>query len=235
MDMRCRNDFARAFLIAGVLALAGQGTAVAADAQLADAAERRQSDLVTTLLDQGVDVDAPQPDGATALHWAVSKGETPVSYAGTEAPGEWRAIPGVPDEEKRFALIDSLLAHGANIEATSSRSLPAWVPFEQRSRPGATPFYTAAAGGDAAVMRLLVAWGADPLARAMPETSQHRSWQSAATWGRSSPRSNTHSPSLKTIDSRRSSSRGSSATTSTPRTSRVIGRCITLPALDSTV
>ena len=365
MDMGCRNGLARAALVTSVLAIAGHGTAFAADAQLADAAERRQADVVATLLDQGLDADAPQPDGATALHWAahwndlakanqlmaaganvnvineygvtplflaatngsdemvdllieggadpnialpsgetplmasvrsgslpavnrllgggaapntaqvskgqtalmwavagedseiirallaagadltirstegssplmfaartgrvsvsrllldagndinasasdgstplliatvrghadlamflldegakpdgnledagytplhwaVSKGETPVSYAGTEAPGEWRAIPGVPDEEKRLALIDSLLMHGANIEARSSKPLPAWLPFEQRSRPGSTPFYTAAAGGDATVMRLLLAWGADPLAR----------------------------------------------------------------------
>ena len=42
----------------------------------------------------------------------------------------------------------------------------AYSTFENRSNPGGTPFYTAAQGGDAEVMRLLVAYGADPLARA---------------------------------------------------------------------
>ena len=133
---------------------------------------RGHADLAMFLLDEGAKPDGDlEHAGYTPLHWASSKGETPISYAGTEAPGEWRAIPGVPDEEKRLALITSLLIHGADIEARSTRPLPAWLPFEQRSRPGATPFYTAAAGGDAEVMRLLVAWGADPLARASDQST----------------------------------------------------------------
>ena len=39
--------------------------------RLADAAENRDSTLVTTLLEQGVEVNGRQVDGMTALHWAV--------------------------------------------------------------------------------------------------------------------------------------------------------------------
>src|SRR5262245_8596711 len=60
------------------LAACGWGTALlvaamgrAADAPLADAAEQQQPVAVRSLLDQKADVNAPQADGMTALHWAT--------------------------------------------------------------------------------------------------------------------------------------------------------------------
>src|SRR3979490_30040 len=48
------------------------GPAVAAErAALADAAEQRDKAGVRTLLQTGVDVNAAQVDGTTALHWAA--------------------------------------------------------------------------------------------------------------------------------------------------------------------
>src|SRR4051794_9798117 len=43
----------------------------AADAPLADAAERKNSAAVRALLEQRANVNAPQADGMTALHWAT--------------------------------------------------------------------------------------------------------------------------------------------------------------------
>ncbi len=103
--------------------------------------------------------------GYTPLQWASSMAETPVTYRGIEAPGEWRAIPGVPDPELRISLIKALIAAGANIEARITRPMMTVVAFEVRSRTGGTPFFTAASSGDARVMRLLLAYGADPVAR----------------------------------------------------------------------
>jgi ankyrin repeat protein len=45
--------------------------AAAASSELADAAMRRNTDAVRSLLQRKADVDAPQIDGTTALHWAV--------------------------------------------------------------------------------------------------------------------------------------------------------------------
>jgi ankyrin repeat protein len=45
--------------------------AFASNALLADAAERMDRARVKTLVRQGVDVNAPQPDGMTAIHWAA--------------------------------------------------------------------------------------------------------------------------------------------------------------------
>ncbi len=45
--------------------------AIAAGSELADAAMKQNRDVVRQLLRQKVDVNASQPDGTTALHWAV--------------------------------------------------------------------------------------------------------------------------------------------------------------------
>ena len=42
-----------------------------ADLPLVEAVKSRDANAVRTLLAEGVDVNAPQPDGATALHWAA--------------------------------------------------------------------------------------------------------------------------------------------------------------------
>ena len=56
-----------------VLGISLAAPAVAAErASLADAVERRDQAAIRTLLQQtGVDVNAPQVDGTTALHWAA--------------------------------------------------------------------------------------------------------------------------------------------------------------------
>ena len=54
-----------------VLALLRAASANAADAPLADAAERRDRAAVRALIDKGADVNLAQVDGMTALHWAA--------------------------------------------------------------------------------------------------------------------------------------------------------------------
>jgi ankyrin repeat protein len=59
-----------------VLALLPAGLAAGAgDTRLADAVEHGQADTARALLTQRVDVNAAQPDGATALHWAAHRNE----------------------------------------------------------------------------------------------------------------------------------------------------------------
>jgi len=127
---------------------------------------RGHARLAMYYLEHGAQADGKATvAGYTPLHWATSMAETPVTYRGIEAPGEWRSIPGVPDPDLRVALVKSLIAHGANIEARITKPMMTVVAFEARSRTGGTPFFTAAASGDAPMMRLLLAYGADPLAR----------------------------------------------------------------------
>ena len=67
--MTCPRAF-KEWLIVPMLSI---GTLIAAgsDAPLADAAERMDGVGIRTLLQQGIDVNAPQVDGTTALHWAA--------------------------------------------------------------------------------------------------------------------------------------------------------------------
>jgi len=125
----------------------------AADAPLADAAEKRDRAKVQMLLKQRVDVNAAQADGMTALHWAAYHddrdlveqllraganakvasryGMTPVSLACTNGSG---------------AVVERLLKAGADPNA----SLPG----------GETPLMTAARTGALAVVKALLAGGA---------------------------------------------------------------------------
>ena len=54
-----------------VVVLLSVGSVSAAGSGLADAAMKRDRDAVRSLLQQKADVNAPQIDGTTALHWAV--------------------------------------------------------------------------------------------------------------------------------------------------------------------
>src|SRR5262245_58006373 len=60
-------------LVGGALMalVAGIGGPGIRDARIADAAEKQDMASVRSLLEQGVDPNSTQADGATALHWAV--------------------------------------------------------------------------------------------------------------------------------------------------------------------
>src|SRR5262245_263029 len=58
-----------------LISCAGAAIAAGADARLADAVMRSDRDSVRTLLQQKADVNAAQPDGATALHWAARQND----------------------------------------------------------------------------------------------------------------------------------------------------------------
>src|SRR5262245_19314678 len=70
-NLGSREDaFMRASLLVLVLVIA-QLTSYAAAPNAADAAQRKDKDAVRTLIKQRGDVNAAQPDGTTALHWAA--------------------------------------------------------------------------------------------------------------------------------------------------------------------
>ena len=57
------------------LLIAAGGARVRAESPVADAAMRGETDRVRALLRGGADVNAPQGDGMTALHWAARNGD----------------------------------------------------------------------------------------------------------------------------------------------------------------
>ena len=65
MSMKPLGAFGLAML------LAASSPAASTKSPLADAAEKSDRSVVRALLKQRVDVNAPQVDGMTALHWAA--------------------------------------------------------------------------------------------------------------------------------------------------------------------
>lgn len=130
------------------------GGAALADRRLADAAQRREIEAVRALLDEGVDVDAPQADGATALAWAVHRDDLATAGlllaagADANAANDLGVTPlMLASQNASVPMVDLLVRAGADPNA---------------ARPaGGTALMMAARSGDATVLRRLIAAGAN--------------------------------------------------------------------------
>jgi ankyrin repeat protein len=126
----------------------------AGKSDVADAAMRGDTAAVRTLLAQRADVNAPQVDGATALHWAAYRGDK--------------------------ALVDMLIRAGANARvANREGATPLWLASvngdaaiiqaliaagadpNERLPLGRTPLMTASRTGNVDAMKILLEHGAD--------------------------------------------------------------------------
>ena len=140
-----------AVLVLGTAAAAGAAEAPA----LADAVEHRDSARVRTLLDGGADVNLPQVDGMTALHWAVYHDDAETAAllvragADVNAGNRYGVAPLSTAATNGNADVVTLLLD-AGADATSTR------------RGGETVLMTAARTGSLGAVRALLARGADP-------------------------------------------------------------------------
>jgi ankyrin repeat protein len=137
------------------LAVGVAGAAPADDATLADAAERGDMALVRTLLDGGADVNLPQVDGLTALHWAVYHDDVAtarllVTAGAAVAKANRYGVPplSVAATNGNADAVTLLLEAGANANTTL--------------RGGETVLMTASRTGSLGAVRALLAHGADP-------------------------------------------------------------------------
>lgn len=136
----------------------GPAASTGHDAVLLDAARRGDAEVVASRLGAGVDVDGPDGDGMTALHWAAERGHVDVvrrlleAGAGISSATRIGAYTPLHLAARRGSapIVRQLLAHGADPDATTTNS-------------GVTALHLAAGavGGEAAVRALLEA-GADP-------------------------------------------------------------------------
>ena len=169
-----------------VLGLSG-GALGAERATLADAAEHRDTARVRTLLQTGVDVNAAQIDGTTALHWAAYHDDAETAALLVRAGAHVNAVNryGLPPlsvacSNGSGGVVKLLLASGADPNATmksgetvlmlAARSgnleavnalLARGARHDARERRGQTALMWAAAEGHAAVVRALIDAGAD--------------------------------------------------------------------------
>ena len=138
-----------------VLTLCVPAAAVAsAEVPLIDAVRSADIGSVRALLKQGVDVNRPQPDGATALHWAAHLNDLDAADlliragANANAANELGATPlWLAAVNGSMTMIERLLEAGANPNAALAS--------------GETPLMTAARTGNANAITLLLAHGAD--------------------------------------------------------------------------
>ncbi len=145
------------------------GTAAAAgEALVADAAENREAAVIETLLKTGVDVNAAQVDGMTALHWAVYHDDFQTAKllvnAGADVRLENRygvAPISLASTNGNGFLVDLLLESGADSNTVLSG--------------GESVLMTASYAGSLDVVESLLRHGADPNA------TEHRN-QTALMW-----------------------------------------------------
>jgi ankyrin repeat protein len=148
--MRSLKFFTLALLFAwnaGVVLGAGRS-------DVADAVMRSDKAALRTLLQQKADVNAPQIDGATALHWAVYHDDLETVDALIKA--------GAKADPKNREGVTPL--HMASLYGNSKivdRLLKAGADAKQKGPAGETMLMLAARNGNPEVVTLLIAAGAD--------------------------------------------------------------------------
>ncbi len=147
----------RAASVLGLSLLLGGAAPLEAPVEtpVADAAQANDMAQVRALLQQGADVNAPQPDGLTALHWAAVNGSQEIVdvllYAGASLEPRTRVGGYTPlhlaARSGKATIVRSLLERGAEVDQWTST--------------GVTALHFAAQANDAEAIRALVAHGAD--------------------------------------------------------------------------
>jgi uncharacterized protein len=160
--------------VAGVLLALG-GAGAAADLRLIQAVKNRDLESVNALLKErpaGLDVNATQGDGATALHWAVHRDDLAMADlliragARANAANDLGATPlHLACTNRSAPMVERLLAGGANARAALLN--------------GETVLMTCARAGGAKAVQALIAHGADVNAK------EHEHDQTALMWAAS--------------------------------------------------
>ncbi len=140
---------------AGLLA-ATLVSATDVDSRLIDAVKERDAATVRALIARGVDVNAPDGDGSTALHWAAANGDLAMTEALLKAGASVKAVTRIGGMSPLFMaarhgnadVVIALLKAGANADEANSN--------------GTTVLMVAAASGSAPAVKALLDRGADP-------------------------------------------------------------------------
>ena len=139
---------------------------------LAEAVKHRDLDAVRALLQQHVDVNASEPDGSTALHWAAHEGDPAVVdlllRAGASA-----------GTTTRYGATPLALAAANGNGAVVERLLKSGADPNTASPGGETVLMTAARAGRLDAVRALLAHGADVNARETTRGQTALMWAAA--------------------------------------------------------
>jgi ankyrin repeat protein len=162
-------------------------TVTAAESRLADAVENQDRATIRTLLKQHADLDVPQADGMTALHWAayLDNLETAkllvAANANVSATNRYGVMPlSLACQNGNTAMVELLLDQGADPNTTLRGGETALMTAARTGKPGPvnalvkrgadvnakerrgqTALMWAAAEGHTEVVELLIKAGAD--------------------------------------------------------------------------
>lgn len=128
-------------------------TARAADLRVVNAARARKGDAIRALITQKADVNAAQPDGATALHWAAHWDDAATVDALIGAGANARTA-------NDYGVTPLMLACNNNNPAIISRLLKAGADANAAIPSGETVLMTCARSGSAEGAKLLAEAGA---------------------------------------------------------------------------
>src|SRR5438552_1568361 len=162
-------------LLAAALCVSSLGAA-GHDAPLADAVQRHDKQAVKALLKQRADVNVPQSDGATALHWSayLEDAETTAllirAGARVDTPNHYGITPlALATGNGNAAIIDQLLKAGADPNGGV--------------RAGETPLMLAARSGNTDAVKVLLSAGAQVDAKETWNGQTALMWAAAAGHG----------------------------------------------------
>ena len=154
--------------IAAAVALSVAAVAAQSPSPVADAARKGDAAAVKALLKQGADVNAPQADGMTALHWAAYHDDAPTVKLLLAAGADAKAA-------NRYSVTPLLLACTNGNADIGEQLLQAGADPNSALPGGQTALMTASRTGRLGPVQALLARGADVNAR-------ERKGQTALMW-----------------------------------------------------
>ena len=137
-----------------ILLLSSAGSAVsAADERLVEAVRSGDYASARAIVEAGGDVDTPEADGTTALHWAVRRDQSEIADLLLRMGADANAA-------NRYGVTPLSLAGTNGSSEIVARLLDAGADPNLSAPEGETPLMTAARTGSPDVLRLLLARGA---------------------------------------------------------------------------
>jgi uncharacterized protein len=169
------DEYLVSWCIAILLSVATLGAV--RESRVANAAERQDRESVRALLAQRVDVNAPQADGATALHWAAHWNDVETTDLLIRNGASVNAV-------NDYGVTPLSLACANGNPAIAVRLLQAGADANAALSTGETPLMTAARTGSVEIVTALVAHGADVNAKERTHAQTALMWAAAQGHGR---------------------------------------------------
>jgi ankyrin repeat protein len=152
--------------------LAAAAGAAERDLRLVDAARNRDVNSVRALVKQGIDPNTPQPDGATALHWAAQWDDHATAEVLLAARADANAI-------NAYGVTPLSLACTNGSARMVERLLQAGARPDAALATGETPLMIAARAGAVEAVKSLIARGADVNRKATERSQTALMWAAA--------------------------------------------------------